>query len=43
MTATSEKAVLDYIKASLPILSDDALEETADAILKEAKKRRNGD
>lgn len=37
----NEKAVMAYIKASLPILSVDGLEETADAVLKEVKKRKS--
>jgi hypothetical protein len=39
---TKERAIVDLIKASLVNLSDDELEETADAVLREAKKRGNG-
>lgn len=37
---TKERTIVDLIKASLENLSDDELEKTADAILKEAKKRK---
>ena len=38
-TESDTKPVMDYIKASLPLLSADELAETAEAVLKEARKR----
>ena len=43
MSVESDKsAVMAYIKASLPILSNEELEAAADAVLEEVKKRKNG-
>lgn len=41
MTLESDKApVMAYIKASLPLLTVDELEEAADAVLKEVNERK---
>ena len=39
---SNTKPVMDYIKASLPLLSVDELAEAASAVLKEVRKRKNG-
>ena len=41
MTLESDKApIMAYIKASLPLLTVDELEEAADAVLNEVNKRK---